>query len=148
MTGLSSASSNFHTSWKTHETFLCRSKQWQTRKSPAILHLYRPIHGNFWTGNILLKDVPLQKAESATILVVDWEMAQFGVPALDHGEMIGEMYALWLYRKIDAGLWMMQGYAEGLSESEHSDTSTWRTISSGWMPPSQLRHYSSWMGIA
>lgn len=55
-------------------------------------------------------------------------MAQFGVPALDHGEMIGEMYALWLYKKIDAGLWMMQGYAEGLSECVHSNASTWRTI--------------------
>jgi hypothetical protein len=47
------------------------------------------------------------------------------VQALDHGEMIGELYALWLYDKIDAALWMVQGYAEGLEEQR--EASVWRT---------------------
>ena len=29
---------------------------------------------------------------------------------MDHGQMAGEMYLLWLYKDIDAGLWMMNGY--------------------------------------
>ncbi|KAJ5624873.1 hypothetical protein N7510_001182 [Penicillium lagena] len=85
-----------------------------------------PIHGDFWTGNVLLEDVPLDGEKETAIFVVDWEMAQLGVPALDHGEMIGEMYALWLYKQIDAGLWMMQGYAEGLGEQ--TESRAWRTI--------------------
>ena len=40
--------------------------------------------------------------------------------------MFGEMYLLWLYKKIDAGLWMVQGYAEGLGEqTEHE---AWRNV--------------------
>ena len=39
--------------------------------------------------------------------------------------MIAELYALWLYKKIDAGLWMVQGYAEGLGEQ--TEASAWRT---------------------
>jgi hypothetical protein len=76
-------------------------------------------------------------------------MAQLGVHALDHGEMIGELYALWLYKKIDAGLWMIQDYAEGLGEQ--SETSSWRsvcqigchlvtfgTLAPGWGTPEQV----------
>lgn len=76
--------------------------------------------------SVLLEDAPLEGEKETAIFVVDWEMAHLGVPALDHGEMIGEMYALWLYKKIDAGLWMMQGYAEGLGEQ--TESRAWRTI--------------------
>lgn len=48
------------------------------------------------------------------LFVVDWEMAQLGPRSLDFGQMLAEMYAIWLYRKIDAGLWLVQGFAEGL----------------------------------
>lgn len=58
------------------------------------------------------------------LFIVDWENAQLGVPCLDGGEMIGELYALYLCKKIDAGLWMIQGYAEGLGQ--WTESSAWR----------------------
>lgn len=76
--------------------------------------------------SLLLEDAPFEGDEETAIFVADWEMAHLGVPAFDHGEMIGELYALWLYKKIDAGLWMMQGYAEGLGEQ--TESRAWRTI--------------------
>lgn len=74
----------------------------------------------------MLKEGSLQTRSEVDIFVVDWEMAQLGPSAIDHGEMIGEMYALWFYRKIDAGLWMIQGYADGLGKQ--TEDQTWRTI--------------------
>jgi hypothetical protein len=74
--------------------------------------------------SILIPNAPIQEGIEIPIFVIDWEQAQLGVPALDHGEMIGELYSFWLYKKIDAGLWMMQGYAEGLGEQ--SETAVWR----------------------
>ena len=82
------------------------------------------------------------------ILVIDWEQAQLGMPALDHGEMIAELYSFWLYKKIDAGLWILQGYAEGLGEQR--ETEVWRNIIqagvhllsfstiAGWGTPDQI----------
>ena len=52
------------------------------------------------------------------MFVVDWEMAQPGVPNLDLGQMIAELYELWLYRSIDAGLWMIQGLVESYGASD------------------------------
>jgi hypothetical protein len=73
----------------------------------------------------LIPNAPIQEGE-IPIFVVDWEMAQVGVPCLDHAEMIGELWELWLYKKIDAGLWMVQGYADGLSQQ--TETSAWRNV--------------------
>lgn len=68
--------------------------------------------------------------------------------ALDHGEMIGELYASWLHKKIDVGLWMMQGYVEGLGEQ--TEPAVWRnavqagvhllsfSTIAGWGTPDQI----------
>ncbi|KAF4987439.1 hypothetical protein FDECE_15429 [Fusarium decemcellulare] len=101
------------------------------------------IHGDFCPQNILLPDKPLDADGETSLFVVDWENAQLGVESLDHGEMIGELYALWLYKRIDAGLWTIRGYAEGLGPQ--SETFAWRlalqvgvhllsfgTIAPGW----------------
>jgi hypothetical protein len=82
--------------------------------------------------------------------VIDWENAQLGVPALDHGEVIGEMYLLSFFKKTEAGLWMVKGYAEGLGEQNES--SAWRTalqigvhllafgtLDRGWGTPEQIQ---------
>ncbi|KAI1862693.1 uncharacterized protein JN550_010030 [Neoarthrinium moseri] len=73
-----------------------------------------PIHGDFWTGNIVLANIAVEEGAEIPLFVIDWEMAQLGVRELDYGQMLAEMYQLWLYKNIDAGLWMVQGFAEGL----------------------------------
>ncbi|KAK1980575.1 phosphotransferase enzyme family protein [Colletotrichum cereale] len=70
------------------------------------------IHGDFWTGNILLKGRPWEN-EHNRLLVVDWEMCMLGVTPLDLGQMIAELYQLKLYKDMDSGLWLIQGFVKG-----------------------------------
>ncbi|KAI2639595.1 kinase-like domain-containing protein [Hypomontagnella submonticulosa] len=71
------------------------------------------IHGDFWSGNILLPKSPIQEGVDVPMFVIDWEMSQIGKPNLDLGQMIAELYELKLYKDISAGLWMVQGFVDG-----------------------------------
>ncbi|KAK8003174.1 hypothetical protein PG989_002893 [Apiospora arundinis] len=71
------------------------------------------IHGDFWTAYSSPTPPLSPNAEPVPVFVVDWEMAQLGLPNLDLGQMLAEMYELWLYRRIRGGLWMMEGFVEG-----------------------------------
>ena len=71
------------------------------------------IHGDFWTGNILLpRDLHQKSGTTATLFVTDWELTQCGPRALDLGQMIAELYELKLFKGIDAGLWIIQAFVE------------------------------------
>ncbi|KAK1535612.1 phosphotransferase [Colletotrichum paranaense] len=70
------------------------------------------IHGDFWTGNILLEGKPWDD-EHSCLLVVDWEMCQLAVKPLDLGQMIAELYELKLYKDMEAGVWLIQGFVNG-----------------------------------
>ncbi|KAI1374637.1 kinase-like domain-containing protein [Hypoxylon crocopeplum] len=71
------------------------------------------IHGDFWSGNILLPKDPIQEGVDVPMFVIDWEMAQLGKSNLDLGQMIAELYELKLYKDISGGLWMVQGFVDG-----------------------------------
>jgi hypothetical protein len=47
------------------------------------------------------------------LFVIDWELSQLAIPNFDLGQMIAELYELWLYKEITAGLWMVQGFVQG-----------------------------------
>ncbi|KAI2782880.1 kinase-like domain-containing protein [Daldinia loculata] len=71
------------------------------------------IHGDFWTGNILLPKARIQEGVDVPMFVIDWEMSQIGKPNLDVGQMLAELYELKLYKDKSAGLFMAQGFMEG-----------------------------------
>ncbi|KAF5616030.1 cytoplasmic trna 2-thiolation 2 [Fusarium tjaetaba] len=85
-----------------------------------------PIHGDFWTGNILLPDTPLAKGTHTPIRIVDWEMVQIGVRPLDLGQAIAELWQLRLYKDIAAGEWLIQAFADGYGAV--SDDFAYRTV--------------------
>jgi hypothetical protein len=66
--------------------------------------------------SIVLSNKPIKEGSEISVFVVDWELAQLGVKGMDLGQMLAEMYLLWLYKKIDAGLWLIEGFAEGLGQ--------------------------------
>ncbi|KAH8130415.1 hypothetical protein FP744_10000183 [Trichoderma asperellum] len=71
------------------------------------------IHGDFWTGNILIPNTALGSCQTVPVRVIDWEMAQVGVRAEDLGQIIAELWQLKLYKNIDATLWIIQGFVSG-----------------------------------
>ncbi|KAF5021662.1 hypothetical protein F66182_6282 [Fusarium sp. NRRL 66182] len=77
------------------------------------------IHGDFWTGNILLPDVPIREGTQTPVRIVDWEMAQLGVRPLDLGQVIAELWQLKLFKNIDAGEWLIQAFADGYGTVDH-----------------------------
>ncbi|OTA81773.1 hypothetical protein M434DRAFT_401239 [Hypoxylon sp. CO27-5] len=71
------------------------------------------IHGDFWSGNILLPKDTIEEGAEVPMFVIDWETSQIGKPNLDLGQMIAELYELKLYKDILGGLWMVQGFVDG-----------------------------------
>ncbi|KAJ5782225.1 hypothetical protein N7457_003999, partial [Penicillium paradoxum] len=74
---------------------------------------YGIIHGDFWTGNVLIPNVPLTGQPETTLFVVDWEMSHIGIRALDLGQMIAELYEMKLFKDVEAGVWVIEGLLEG-----------------------------------
>jgi hypothetical protein len=54
----------------------------------------------------------MEEGSDIPLFVIDWECAQLGLPSIDIGQMMAEMYALSLYKSIEAGLWLLQGFVE------------------------------------
>lgn len=65
-----------------------------------------PIHGDFWTGNILISPT------KHNLFIIDWEMTQLGMRALDLGQVLAELYEVKQFRNNDAGIWIMHGLVE------------------------------------
>ncbi|KAK0733080.1 kinase-like domain-containing protein [Lasiosphaeria miniovina] len=71
------------------------------------------VHGDFWTGNVLLPDAEIGEPTAMTMFIVDWEVVSLGIRERDIGQMLAELYQLKLYEGIDAGLWLMEGFLGG-----------------------------------
>ncbi|KAL7940790.1 kinase-like domain-containing protein [Trichoderma barbatum] len=111
----------------------------------------RVIHGDFWTGNILLPNIAFSDEQLVPVRIIDWEMAQVGIRAEDLGQLIAELWQLKLYKDIDAGLWIIRGFVEGYGKVD--DDFTFRVLvhigahlicigstTPGWGTPEQGRN--------
>ena len=63
--------------------------------------------------SVLLPDIAIEDGNQVQVRIVDWEMAQLSVRPEDFGQLIAELWELKLYRDIDAGLWIIEGFADG-----------------------------------
>lgn len=61
----------------------------------------------------LIPDRHLEDGYQPTIFIIDWELCTLGARPLDLAQMIAELYELYLYRGIRAGLWMIEGFCAG-----------------------------------
>ncbi|KAF8854704.1 hypothetical protein BDZ45DRAFT_596667 [Acephala macrosclerotiorum] len=86
------------------------------------------IHGDFWSGNILLPSGPIPDPSSSPLklFIIDWELSQLSQPAFDLGQMIAELYEFKHFKNIDAGLWLIKFFIEGYGEMD--EEMKWKTI--------------------
>ena len=89
-----------------------------------------------------------QDGRNVTLFVVDWEMMHLNVPNVDFGQMIAELYAIWLFKSIPAGLWMLEALVEAYGQVK--EASAFRTAlqigahlvcsisDADWGPPDQI----------
>ncbi|KAI9743854.1 MAG: hypothetical protein M1818_002588 [Claussenomyces sp. TS43310] len=72
------------------------------------------IHGDFWSGNILLKDATLPlETERSDLLIIDFELAHLGSQAFDIGQCFAELYMLTHFRNVAAGVQLIAAFMEG-----------------------------------
>ncbi|GKZ83568.1 hypothetical protein AnigIFM56816_008663 [Aspergillus niger] len=68
------------------------------------------IHGDFWSGNVLIPKAALEQPYHLPIFIIDWELCHCGARALDLGQMFAELYLLKHFKDIDAATWIIQGF--------------------------------------
>ncbi|KAI7773214.1 hypothetical protein LA080_011517 [Diaporthe eres] len=88
------------------------------------------IHGDFWTGNVLLPNAKWQERhhpgkEPNRLFVIDWELAQFGHRAIDVGGMLADLYERKNFKDSNAVVPAMEGFANGYGQI--SDEMAFRT---------------------
>ncbi|KAJ5640644.1 Aminoglycoside phosphotransferase [Penicillium herquei] len=71
------------------------------------------LHGDFWTGNVLISSNPLLEQAETKIFAIDWELTHIGHRSSDLGQMIAELYETKLFKGVDHGLWIIEGFLKG-----------------------------------
>ncbi|OAQ98615.1 hypothetical protein LLEC1_02086 [Akanthomyces lecanii] len=75
------------------------------------------IHGDFWSGNILVPSSIMTPAGVADngkrIAIIDWESCQFGPRAFDIGGMLGDLCERHHFKGVKATLSVMEGFIAG-----------------------------------
>ncbi|PVH75762.1 hypothetical protein DL98DRAFT_551515 [Cadophora sp. DSE1049] len=71
------------------------------------------IHGDLGPANILIPNLELQEGAKVPVFVIDWETSQLGISNIDTGQMIADLYRLWLCKNNEAALWMLRGFCKG-----------------------------------
>ncbi|KAL1906157.1 hypothetical protein Sste5344_008127 [Sporothrix stenoceras] len=87
------------------------------------------IHGDFWSGNILLPSDDKLKPDASTaqqLFVVDWEFAQYGHRAYDIGQLIGDLIERDHFRGAKASLDVLAGFVSSYFPSGADDSFAFR----------------------
>ncbi|KAK8020234.1 hypothetical protein PG990_005372 [Apiospora arundinis] len=76
------------------------------------------IHGDFWSGNVLLPNSPWRDAQQSAqepnkLFIIDWENVQYGHRAVDIGGMLADLYERKHFRGVAASLPVIEGFVEG-----------------------------------
>ncbi|KAK7923162.1 hypothetical protein PG985_007233 [Apiospora marii] len=81
------------------------------------------IHGDFWSGNVLLPNSRWRDAQQSTqeepnqLFIIDWENVQYGHRAVDIGGMLADLYERHHFSGASAGasasLPVLEGFVEG-----------------------------------
>jgi len=72
------------------------------------------IHGDFWTGNVLLPNAPLPPGNHPLkIYIIDWELSHLSSIAFDLGQMFAELFELKHFKDINAGVWLIESFMDG-----------------------------------
>ncbi|THY41777.1 hypothetical protein D6C97_09750, partial [Aureobasidium pullulans] len=75
------------------------------------------IHGDLWSGNILLPDGPISdQDDQLKVFVIDWELSQVSSQAFDLGQVFAELFELKHFKDIDAGTWLIEAFMRGYGE--------------------------------
>lgn len=69
---------------------------------PSVTDMFR---------SAILLDAPLKRRTQ--VFIIDWEFCQLGSPTMDLGEMVAELYQLFLYRDIEDAKWLIEGLIHG-----------------------------------
>ncbi|KAI5860079.1 kinase-like domain-containing protein [Durotheca rogersii] len=70
------------------------------------------IHGDFWSGNILISETQTRD-EAPGLFVVDWEFVQFGHRAYDLGQMVGDLCERKHFQDAQAAAWAVDAFLAG-----------------------------------
>lgn len=62
-------------------------------------------------GSAILQDAPLKMGTQ--VFIIDWEFCQLGSPTMDLGQMVAEIYQLYLYMDIEDAMWLIEGLVRG-----------------------------------
>lgn len=75
---------------------------------------------------MLLPNQPIQQGSQTRVGIIDWELTQLGLRPYDSGQMVAELWQLSLYKQIEAGVWIIQGFSEGYGNVD--EDFTFRTL--------------------
>ncbi|KAI1768626.1 kinase-like domain-containing protein [Hypoxylon sp. FL1150] len=95
-----------------NEVKLMASKDFERTASDGQGEEWGIIHGDFWSGNILIPEAH-QPAGELKLYVVDWEFVQFGHRAYDIGHMIGDLYERRHFNDAEAALPVIYAFIDG-----------------------------------
>ncbi|TVY41389.1 4-hydroxytryptamine kinase [Lachnellula subtilissima] len=77
------------------------------------------IHGDLWSGNVLLNNAPFPDPEEPLkLFIIDWELSHLSNHAFDLGQMFAELFELKHFKGLDAGVWLIEAFMKGYGKLE------------------------------